>query len=456
MNILLIHPDFRRNIEIRDYWEGFNPPSLVVNYLASILKQYNHRVVVLDSLFQFFRTGFKREVDLSDGLEDMIKEEKIEVVGMSVTSPSRLIALNLASVIKRVNPQIKIIWGGPHPTLVGERILEYEPLIDFLILGEGEDNLPDLVNALEERDFKRLEKIGGLAFRRNGEIIRTHDNLSIQDLDIYPFTVYDQYIKFAPQKSLTTVSITTVRGCPFYCNYCGSKVIYKSKSRMRSIENVIQEIKYLAEEHKIKRILFNDETFSFPLDRAKALLRALSGENIHLELECQTRFDVVDNEFLKCFKQAGGRSIFFGMESGSERIRELMGKISYINNKVVEISQLVKKHGIRLGIHTMFGYPTETPEDIRKTEEILEKVKPHEITAHITHVHPGTKVYKNSEYTIEDWLKRDRDFFPYETSARKLRELRRICNYFEQRFTSKRTERSGFLRDFGSAIEVVY
>ena len=104
MNVLLIHADFKRKIKARDFLEGFCPPMLGINYLATVLRQYGHKVISLDSLYQFFRMGLKSEINLYEGLEDLIKRGKVEVVGINVTSPTRLVALNLAKTVKKGEP----------------------------------------------------------------------------------------------------------------------------------------------------------------------------------------------------------------------------------------------------------------------------------------------------------------------------------------------------------------
>lgn len=453
MNVLLIHADFKREIKARDYLEGFCPPMLGINYLATILRQHGHKVVALDSLYQFFQSGLKSEINLYEGLEDIIKEEEIEVVGISVTSPTRLVALNLAEIIKKVNPKIKVIFGGPHASLIGEKILEKEKIIDYLILGEGEESLPALINALQVSS--RLHEIAGLVFRENGKIIANPLRDPIQNLDFYPFPDYHQYTKITPDKRLTTASVITGRGCFFNCSYCGSKALWKGSPRLRSIDQVVKEIQYLKEEYKISKVLFNDDTFSYPLNRAKNLLRNLLDRNIRIKIGCSARFDCVDEEFFEYFKQVGGGFIYFGLESGSKRIRELMNKDIPSEEQIIEIANLTKKYNIRLGIHLIFGYPSETDEDIKQTDLLLDKIKPDEVTANIAHVHPGTKLFRESNYNVDDWLKRELDFFPYETSPEKIKQLRRICNFFEQRYSSH-LDRAGFIRDLGSAEEVKY
>lgn len=453
MNVLLVHPDFPRHITHNDVLHGFSPPALGVNYLATILCKAGHKASVLDPLYEFFRNPAKRVVRVGNSLEKLIEAENINVVGLSATSPTRLLALDLARRVKRHDSSVVVVLGGPHATLMGERILDAAPdAIDVVVIGEGEETLPALMHALDS--VADLEEVPGIAFRKDGAVVRTVDSAQIMNLDAYPFPEYQQYLDLAGSELFRTAAVVTSRGCPFHCSFCASEVLWGRRPRYRSVERVSEEIKALWEHYGVQRIIFNDDTFSVPLPRAKHLLSLLLEDGMRIEMGCTTHFEGIDDEFLQLHQQLGGSFIYFGLESGSERLRDTMNKGTPDNQAIVDICQLVKEYGIKLGMYVIFGYPTETEADVKQTAALLERIRPDEVTANIAHVHPGTHLFDiavaQGRYNGGEWLASKEAFFPYETSAARLRQLRDVCGWFEKRFGQPRYK-GGFCRDVGSA-----
>ena len=169
-----------------------------------------------------------------------------------------------------------------------------------------------------------------------------------------------------------------------------------------------------------------------------------------------TRFDVIDEDIIKAYAEAGGRDIFIGLESGSEKLRKLMGKDHGITNEVVmEKSKLLKYYGINTGLWLIFGYPSEREKDVEETYRLLQRIEPDQVICDVAHVHPFTPFFEKAReegiYEINDWLSRDKDFFPYAQDG-ELEEAFRNSLLFSREF-SKKDIKAEFEREVDTAVE---
>jgi len=204
---------------------------------------------------------------------------------------------------------------------------------------------------------------------------------------------------------------------------------------------VVAEIEYLVKNFGVKNIRFQDDTFTVPKGRCIDIFRKIKEKKLDVELYMHTRFDVIEEDIVKAYVEAGGRDIFFGLESGSERLRSLMGKDHRITNELVmERCELLKRYGINIGIWLIFGYPGETEEDVEETYELLQEIEPDQVACNVAHVHPFTPLFEQARregiYKLEDWLERKEDFFPYAQDG-KLEEAFKNCTLFSRKFTKK-------------------
>lgn len=303
------------------------------------------------------------------------QERGIEVVGMNVTSPTRIIALRTARFVKDKSPSTQIVLGGPHPTIMRETLLErYDGLIDAILCGEGEETFLQLIAALE--DGGRPDLVPGL-FMHHTEGPPAE---LLNDLDRYPSPTYSGYKGERYGTLFDTLPVMTARGCPYRCSFCYSKEFWNSRFRCRNIDRVLDEIEYGVRELKLQKVHFNDDIFSVPLERSKAILAGMVYRNLRAQLYCTTRIDCIDDEFLCLFEEAGGGCIYFGIESGSERIRKLMHKKLSEKDILSGVAILRCHPAIRVGFFLIFGYPTETKKDILDTIRLLDQAQPDEVT----------------------------------------------------------------------------
>jgi len=447
MKILLIEADFIREVGQKEScFVKLSAPALGVNYLASILRNQGHKVIVLDSFYEYLRTNFTSPIDIVKGTIAILEqEEDIECVGISITSPTRNYALNIARQIKSYNPEIKVIGGGPHITILQELFLEkFSKFFDFLVIGEGDKTLPELISALDGKTS--MSEIAGIIYSDSRGGIKKSNPRSIlsehelNNFDTVPFTDYKQYQKFLPDGIIPSVPLVTTRGCPYHCAFCYSPRLW-GKYRKLSSERVLAEIGHLIEKYKVRNIRFQDDTFTFDKNRCLKILEGITIKKWNIELYMHTRFDCIDEDIVEAYVKAGGKDIYFGLESGSQPLRMAMDKNHVANKEILEICRTVKNYGINLGLWLIFGYPGETDEDIQMTYNLVSEIQPHEVNCNPAHVHPYTPLFYQAEkegiYRIEDWLNNAEDFFPYFKDERGAKAYQ-TCTLFANHFSKTR------------------
>ena len=390
MKILLLYPPGNTS---------FISPPLGLLYIAATLLKDNHEVYILDYLIENFT---------EEHLAGFIKDKKIELVGISVVTPLANQAKTVSEIIRKNFPEIKIIMGGPHPTLLPEETLKNCPAVDFLTLGEGELRLPKLIASLNENNFNSLD---GLAFRQENEIVINPVAEYIEDLDRLPFPArhlvdLEKYSRKMASRHFPATTMFTTRGCPFHCIYC-SKPISGKMFRKRSPENVIKEIELLKRDFGIKEIIFYDDTITFDRERIWKICQLLIEKRLNIKWKCETRVNLVDKELLQKMKEAGCYMIAFGIESGSQRVLDILRKgitLQQIENAV----GWANSASISVLGYFMLGIPGETEEEIEATIKLAKRLNIDYAQFSIATAFPGTELYeiaKKAGKIDTDWSK---------------------------------------------------
>ncbi len=405
--ILLIEPPFYRLH--KDTYSLDRIPFGLAYLAGSILKNTAWDVKVYNADFipsnerkkisYFTGKGFNnyyaklndRKSEIWNEIKEVIKEYEPTVIGVSVKSPTFISSLNVAKIAKEYNKDIKIIFGGPHPTMAKKDLLK-NPLIDFSVLGEGEITIVELLKAIQDK--KTPENVNGIIFRQNGEIIITQPREYIKDLDSLPFPhkvakkVLHNFDKY-PLSSFKY--IFSSRGCPYNCHFCASKEVWTRAVRYRSVENVVEEIKSVRS-LGVKRFHFDDDIFGVSKKYLLNLCEKITLKVPDIKWICETRADLIDDEVAAAMKRAGCETIQIGVESGNDKMLSLMGK----NLKVEEIlnaSKIIRKHKIELRTFFLVGYPYETEETLKDTVNLMKKCKSDRILYNIFTPYPYTALY---------------------------------------------------------------
>ena len=364
---------------------GYSQPPMGLGLLAAILERKGYQVVVVDANALTLKP------------EDIIPYvADANIVGLTAMTPTINATISIAHHLKQANPDLTIILGGAHATLLPEETLGTAPEIDTIVRGEGEETIIELLQALEYK--QPLDNISGISYRRDGKVISTPARSTNVDLDSLPFLAYHllpwrRYKPHPPHgRALPFAAIITSRGCPYKCSYC-SKPIFGNKFRGQSPGRVIEELAYYKERFGIKEIAFYDDVFTLNKKRAYAIADEIIKRELKIHWTCETRVNLVDKELLRHMKQAGCYSIAYGIESGSQEILNSLDKDISLE-QAEEAVRLSQEVGLQTIGYFMIGSPGESPQTIRQTIQFAKKLKLDFAQFAVTTPFPGTKLYK--------------------------------------------------------------
>ncbi len=327
------------------------------------------------------------------------------MIGIAATTPVLPLAYEIAKFCKENFPEVTLIIGGAHVTILPERTLK-ESLFDIAVIGEGEETFRDLVDLYknERLNHNNLKKTKGIAFKNNGKIIITEKRPFKRNIDEIPFPARDlMNIEFYKKEGIfgkwgaPSLGLISSRGCPYKCSFCANT---PQPYRFHSANYTFSEMENLVEKYKLKGLAFFDDTFTANRQRVVDLCQKLIDSKLNEKIiwSCLSRVDRVDKELLQLMKKSGCVLIKFGFESGSPRILSLLKK----NTTTVEMNkraiQLSKEVGIKILGYFMIGSPTETLDDVKMTEKFIFDNPIDYTNLFITTPYPGTEIW---DYCIE-------------------------------------------------------
>ncbi|MFH0832265.1 MAG: radical SAM protein [Candidatus Aenigmatarchaeota archaeon] len=376
MKILLIHP---RVI-------GREPTSfpLGLGYVARYLIDAGHNVQALDM--------HANKYTIEDAIK-RLKDYDFDVIGLTGIVTQYNYIKKLVGKIKELHPKKKIVIGGPLATIVPELLLQ-KTVVDVVVVGEGELTAVDLAKTLEKNG--NLNKVRGIYFRTGRKIVKTAPRPLIQNLDDVPFPAWDIfpieiYLKYHiyGYGDFNSMNLLTGRGCPYKCIYCNDA--FHNQSRLRSPENIIEEMEVLKEKYKVSRFSFSDETFVVNRDRVVKFCNLLIEKKMNITWDAAGRVNVSDLELLKLMKKSGCVALLYGIESANQKNLNTIRKGVTLEQQYEGVMN-AKKAGVHPRVSIMIGIPGETKESIEDTVRYMKKVNELEYFFYFT-PYPGTPVW---------------------------------------------------------------
>ncbi len=364
-------------------WRGIRP-HLGLGYLAEALVDNGIRYDILDMNLDHTFKDLTKKID----------EFRPHLIGVPLISLQYLNFYQLLSQIKTLYPDIDLVVGGPHVTILKEKVLHDCPAIDYGVTFEGEIPLIDLC-----RGEKRLQKIKGLIYRTNGSLVYTGDGSPNWDLDRLSFPRYE---KFELKKYVPEVTIYSSRGCPFQCIFCPNRII-SPHYRTRSAINVVDEMEYWYKKgyHQFN---FDDDNFNFKKERVYEICDEIEKRNMKdLFLRCANgvRADKIDRDMLKRMKEVGFHYIAFGADAGNNKMLKIVKK----GESIEEIESAVKNAcelGYDVKLLFVVGTPYETREDVEDKVKLARKYPLNDVHFYNTIPYPGTELF--------DWVSKNNYF----------------------------------------------
>ena len=356
-------------------------------YLAATLRTKGFEVAIID----YETTPFNEP-----HLQQVLHHIRPLVAGISCTTPTSKSAAKLAAAIKSLAPEVTMVIGGSHASALPEQTLLEFPSFDYLVFGEGETTFLELCIRL--RDGGKDSAINGLAFRENGNVSMTEARQLITDLDSIPFPARD-LIDYAAQaghssrgfsNKLLSTELFTSRGCPVGCSFCAIQATFGRSVRFRDTSFIEEEVSRMVHDQHFNHIVIADDTFTLLPGRAASICEILERSNIN-SWNCDTRVNTVTPDLLKLMKRSGCTKVAFGVESGSQRMLDLMGKgitVEQVRNAVNWAKQAGIKH--IEGNFIIGSDPSETWEDLEETRKLITTLPWTFVSVAVVVPYPGT------------------------------------------------------------------
>lgn len=358
MRLSFIYPPFheiKNQPSIKEVSKNYGVyPPINLAYVAAVARHAGHEIQLIDAN----ALGLKKEEILH-----RVRRFSPDAILFTVTTYLFHQTLGWIRYLKR-NTDAKIIVGGVHVGLYPKETLSHKE-IDYGILGDCENTMPRLLDALSEK--KQLNKISHIAYRGKGKVIVTGPGEYSNFLKgVYPtrdLLPNNRYFEFISQRKNFTGLITS-RGCPFNCTCC--EQASKDHFWNRDVKDVIEEIEQVYHRFKVREIDFFDPIFTLQKSRTLELCKEIAGLNLDLEFSIRTRTDKVDKELLSALKRAGCKRIYYGIESSDAEVLRRLNKNTNIR-QVRRALWLTKKHGIDTFGYFMLGCDGDTLQTIRRT-----------------------------------------------------------------------------------------
>lgn len=396
-----------------------NEPLLNLAYLSSTLKKAGHDVLVLDATAPYCPLNEKE-------IEKKILEFNPHFIGVTLTITN---ILKTYGYLKRLGQlSIPIVAGGPHANCLPEEVLHHGA--DIVAIGEGEKTILDLAGYFLGR--KKLEEIPGLCFRkRDSSVCYTQMRPLIKDLDLIPFPDFSffpisHYSGIDdPDSSSIFWAIFSSRGCPYNCIFCSSHNVFGRTFRIRSAENVFEEVEKLAEEYGARHFAFQDDEAFINKERILSFCNLVSQSQYKLSFSARLRIDSLDEKMLINMKNAGFTRLAFGIESFNDESLLKMNKM-YTSKDIFDGFEKLERANFRIvHFNNLVGFPWETPEHLEDCIKKISKIPKSIIFFSAVNTlipFPNTKMYADyhEQYGFTDWwIDKDKVYRPFDPRASK-------------------------------------
>lgn len=406
-SIVLIEPTY--GYDKKHTFGGHNEfEPLGLEYIMAVLQRKGYQVILL------------RQMSLTtEEITQRILYYNPDIVCLTVLTYNFQEALLIVKIIKAFDKKIITIFGGYHPSTDSENVLK-EDSVDFVILGEGEITIGELLDALENNcDYTSIQ---GIAFKKNGNIFKTNVRPRLKNLDEIPFPYREEYLlrdckiyglMFPPSsKQINTATIACSRGCPFNCEFCCSNTVWGKGVTYRSSNDIVQEILEVQNRFKSNAIFFSDLTFNSNKKWVKEVCLNIIDSGLKFNWYCMCTILGMDEELVRLMSKAGCRKIGFGIETLDDEVSNTIKSFRRPSlEEMNEIFDICVNNGIFTKAYLIIGLPNESYDTLIGYKEKVNTLRADEIKISFYTPFPGTKAfdkYKNklayTDYSYFDTL----------------------------------------------------
>lgn len=405
MRVLLINPPTLAKLPNKEY---IIPPALI--YLAGMLQKNSVETKILDlNIFKPWERGLNAEQFCEDLILQQIAQFEPLLIGFGCLFSGQFPpVLKFTERIRSEYKEIPIVLGGMHPTIFAKEILTNCSSIDYIVIGEGEEQIVTLAQAVYRKDLNYLATIEGIAFRKKDQVIVRPKNNFILNLDELPFPAYD-LINFEDYHHSTshwhnpkklsfnlTVPIISSRSCPMKCSFCSMFLVMGPKLRARSPQNVVSELQLLYESYGQTHFSFMDDNINLNKKHIVSICNEIIRRKLNIQFETPNGLSIIalDREVMDAMYEAGWVRGAIAIESGSDYIRnKVMGK-RLPREKILEVVRLFKIYkNLYLKAYFIIGMPEDTQETLMDTYEMIKEIDLNEVYVTNLMPFPGTSVF---------------------------------------------------------------
>lgn len=392
MSKVLFSHSYYYKLDPKQWKMGTPYPPIGTAYAASYLRKHKHKVKLFD-------VGLR---DTPDEIQPILKEYKPDYLVLFDDGFNYLTKMCLTNMRQAAFNMIKYGKKAGCTVIVcsSDSTDHYEHYLqegaDFILLGEGEQTLLELVDALDHD--KDIYSVKGIALKDNNKPIKTAKRAVLKDLDVLPNPAWDLIDVEAyrevwnKNKHPFTLNIATTRGCPYKCNWC-AKPIYGQRYNSRSPKKVVDEIDFIIKNFGVTNFWMCDDIFGLKPKWVQEFRDELKIRNIHISYKIQSRADLLLKEDnIDALVQSGLKEVWIGAESGSQKILDAMDKGTSIA-QIKESTQLLQSKGVKVAFFLQFGYLGETKKDVEATFNMLKEIMPDDIGVSVSYPLPGTPFY---------------------------------------------------------------
>jgi len=370
------------------WYLGKRLPPIGLMYVAAALEKAGFEVQMLDNYLM------KKPIN---EVKQLVSKLNPEIVGITCGSATYSRCIDIAKAIRETLPNCTIVVGGWHASYVPDSLLD-TPEIDYVIMGEGERALTQLAICIRDGNEPEAMTIPGVACKRQGKNIKNPPKF-IENMDDIPYParhllsldLYDRRVEYLNVKPADIMSIS--RGCIYNCGFCETKKLWGNICRAFSPQRVIGEINDLQSKYGTKGIYFINDNFTLRKKETIELCNLMIENKLDLEWVCDTRVDLVDQDILELMSKAGCKTIWFGVESGSQRILQRIGRNTTLE-QIEKAFKLCRKNGIQTACSFMLGVPDETLNDMEASLKFAKKLDPDWCLFNIFIANPDSRLYQ--------------------------------------------------------------
>lgn len=385
-------------------------PPLNLLYIASVLRKYGVEVHLLDLNIVEIPPQADYEETLLEHVREKVTDIDPDLVGIScLTTQHFPFMRRVAATSREVAPQAKVALAGVHATLFAEDILNNCPDIDYIILGEGEEQTAALAQRLVNHDTADLSHIQSFAWRNSsGEVVVNKRDHYIQDLDHIPFPswdliAFDEYYRdhsnwYNPKGHDIKISvpIMATRSCPYDCNFCSAQKTMGRGFRKRSAVNLVDEIEYHVLQHGHNYFGFVDDNLTLEKNFVLDFCNEIVKRNLDIQFESFNGYNIasIDEEIVHALTSAGCVYVILPVEHGCDEMRnKIIGK-KLPREKIFDVMGWYKKYNLLTRAMFIMGFPEDTHETLSETKRMIEELKPDMANVFNLIPFPGTRVFK--------------------------------------------------------------